>query len=176
MSETCCLAGNMPNKLPFGLNEEHPFCISLKNALRKEIITKIEFGCLRFITGCSWGADMICSEIVLALKKEYPDIELICVIPYEKQASKWKEAFRNRYFNILEQSDRMMLISNKYTPDCYYERNRYMVDNSTHLIAVYNGEDKGGTASAIAYARWRGLHITIINPVDICIAHEEGSL
>jgi uncharacterized phage-like protein YoqJ len=131
-------------RLPFGFEEKHPVCLALKEILRKEIIKKVEQGCIRFISGVALGTDMICSEIVLDLKEQYPNIKLICAIPHEEQAAKWNEEHRTRYFDIIERSDSMVLISHQYTPTCYIERNRYMVDNSMHLVAVYDGKERGG--------------------------------
>lgn len=41
--------------------------------------------------------------MVLDLKQAYPDagIQLVAVIPFEEQASRWSEAWRERYFRIL---------------------------------------------------------------------------
>ena len=44
------------------------------------------------------GVDMYAAEIVLELKKQDPQITLECAIPYERQAVRWPEALRNRYF------------------------------------------------------------------------------
>ena len=41
-------------------------------------------------------------------------------------------------------------------------RNRYMVDRSCRIIAVYNGIPKGGTFSTLAYAMKQGLNTDII--------------
>lgn len=43
------------------------------------------------------------------------------------------------------------------------ERNRFMVVNSSLMIALFNGIE-GGTKSTIDYARKRGLEIIIIRP------------
>ena len=41
-----------------------------------------------FISGMAIGVDMIAAEIVLELKKDYPQITLECAIPCETQAVK----------------------------------------------------------------------------------------
>ena len=41
-------------------------------------------------------------------------------------------------------------------------RNRYMVDRSARVIAVYDGIPKGGTAQTLAYALRRGLETDIL--------------
>ena len=50
------------------------------------------------------SVDMYAAEIVLALKEKYPQITLECAIPYERQAVRWPEALRNRYFSIAERN------------------------------------------------------------------------
>ena len=45
-------------------------------------------------------------------------------------------------------------------------RNRYMVDRSSRLIAVYNGVPKGGTFQTLAYAMKKGLTIHTIDLED----------
>ena len=40
-----------------------------------------------------------------------------------------------------------------------------MVDLTTHLIAVYDGQ-KGGTKYTVDYAKEKGLFVLIIDPMD----------
>ena len=43
------------------------------------------------------------------------------------------------------------------------ERNRYMVNNSSLMIALFSGQS-GGTKSTIDYAKQQGIEIIIIKP------------
>jgi hypothetical protein len=43
-------------------------------------------------------------------------------------------------------------------------RNRRLVDEADHLIAIYDGKQQGGTCETIVYARRKGLDIAIIEP------------
>ena len=56
------------------------------------------------------SVDMYAAEIVLALKEKYPQITLECAIPYERQAVRWPEALRNRYFSIAERCDQETML------------------------------------------------------------------
>lgn len=47
--------------------------------------------------------------------------------------------------------------------ECMLEWNRFMVDNSSLMIALFSGI-AGGTKSTIDYARNKGLKIIIIEP------------
>lgn len=110
------------------------------------------------------GFDMICAETVLALKKNYPDIKLIGALPCRTQDIKWQEKDKRRYRNLLKRLDDIRCIYDKYIgAECMLKRNRYMVNNSSLMIALFNGL-AGGTKSTIDYARKKGLEIVIIKP------------
>jgi len=98
------------------------------------------------------------------LKKENPALKLHCVRPCEGQADKWSASARELYCSILEQADSVVYVSQEYSKDCMLKRNRYLVDHAACLLAVYNGERRGGTAMTVRYARKLGRKIIIIEP------------
>ena len=99
---------------------------------------------------------------MLALKERRPDVLLECARPCESQADRWPEEERVRYQSILDRCDYETLVQHRYDRFCMMRRNRYMVDRSARLLAVYDGEPKGGTAQTLAYALRKGLHVTIL--------------
>lgn len=160
---TCAFTGYRPEKMPY--NEEHPACDSLKRHIRQEALRLIKDGVTVFISGMARGVDIWAAEIVLELKQSMPErsIELWAAVPYEGQADSWQIAEQTRYQRILAAADRVECICRKYERDCFFVRNRYMVDHAAHLIAVYDGKS-GGTQYTIKYAIQKGLQITIISP------------
>ena len=58
----------------------------------------------------------------------------------------------------------MTYISEDYHDGCMMERNRYMVDHAAYLLAVYNGEWRGGTAATVRYAQKLGRKTIVIEP------------
>ena len=101
--KTCAFTGHRPKGL--GYPESDRRCAALKEKLRSLIIRMMEEeGVTHFISGMAQGVDMYAAEIVLELKKQYPQITLECAIPYERQAVRWPEALRNRYFSIAERN------------------------------------------------------------------------
>lgn len=167
---TCCFTGHRPQKFTFGLDEESEDCILLKLKLLAQIQEMRKKGVTTFLTGMAMGVDIWAAELILELKAGLPqeDIRLIAVIPHEGQANKWSVDYRNRYFNILSHVEDTVLISSDYTKSCIFERNRYMVDHSAHMIAVYKGQP-GRTQRVVDYAIRKGLGIAIINPDDMAI-------
>ncbi len=110
------------------------------------------------------GVDMDFAEIVLKLRNKYP-IKLECAIPCPDQTLKWNDKDKLRYDGILKRADSVNLISERYTPECMLKRNRYMVDKSELVIAVFNGAKTGGTWCTIEYAKSRNKTIELI---DLC--------
>ena len=100
---------------------------------------------------------------MLELKEKYPQITLECAIPYERQAVRWPEARRNRYFSIAEHCDKETMLQTHYTQDCLWKRNQYMVDHADIVLAVWNGSPSG-TGQTVWYARETGKPVWIIRP------------
>ena len=105
--KSCAFTGHRPQNLPFGFREDDERCTALKETLKKQIISLItDENVTHFISGMALGVDMYAAEIVLELKKTYPDITLESAIPCETQAAKWNAAMRERYYGIAAQCDK----------------------------------------------------------------------
>ncbi len=161
---TVCFTGHRPQNLPFGFNEEDPRCLKMKRMLRRKVENLIlNQGAIHFISGMAIGVDMICAEIVLELSQKYPHITLECAVPCKSQPDRWSESMKNRYYSILERSNKVTIIQEKYTSDCMHKRNRYMAEQSDIVIAVWNGTSSG-TGYTVNYAREKGRKIYVLNP------------
>ena len=164
MKMACAFTGHRPVRFSFGYDEEDEKCIRLKLTLAAQISRLIEIGVSTFYTGMALGTDQWCAEIVLDMKRQYPNVRLNAVLPCETQASKWSPEQRERHFNTLADCDDVITLNTRYTPDCMLERNRYMVDHAAYLLAVYDGGNKGGTAYTVRYAREKKREIIVIRP------------
>lgn len=152
MQYTACFTGHRPQNLPCGFNETHPACIKIKNQLERLIIGLIERkNVTHFISGGALGVDMWAMEIVLELKEEYPNIMLEAAIPCCSQTCSWNVKSKERYNRLLSLCDKKTLVQERYTADCMMKRNKYMVDNSDYVIAVWNGKPSG-TGNTVKYA------------------------
>ncbi len=164
--KTCCFTGHRPDKLPWGEKESDPRCRRLKESIAREAEEAYESGIRHFISGMARGADLYFAEAVLALRGRRGDVLLECARPCETQADSWPKAERVRYQSILDRCDYETLVQHNYDRFCMLRRNRYMVDRSVRLIAVYNGVPKGGTFQTLQYAMKKGLSIHILDLED----------
>ena len=163
--KTCCVTGHRPEKLPWGFDEEDPRCVELKGRLRAATEQAYADGFRHFITGMARGTDQYFAQIVLDLRAERPGVTLEAAIPCEEQASRWRESERERYFDLVRQCDLETMVQRRYDRGCMQRRNRYMVDRSARLIAVYDGM-LGGTMYTIQYAMKRDLEVVLLDPVQ----------
>lgn len=163
--KSCCFTGHRPDKLPWGTNERDKRCLDCKELLRQALELMYDQGIRHFISGMARGGDLYFAEEVLKLKEKYPEITLECARPCESQADHWSVEEQLRYQEILNRCDVETLVQYSYDRGCMMRRNRYMVDHSGWLIALYDGIPKGGTAQTLAYALRRGLRTHII-PVE----------
>lgn len=164
-AETCCFTGHRPDKLPWGVREDDPRCTDLKARLAAALEAEYDAGTRHFICGMARGADLYFAEAVFALRERRSGVTLEAARPCESQASRWPQEEQRRYQSILERCDYETLVQHQYDRWCMMRRNRYMVDRSARLLAVYDGVPKGGTAQTLAYALRKGLAVTILDPV-----------
>ena len=80
--------------------------------------------------------------------------------------SSYKSKYFNKtqkltYLNLIEKADKIKYVSDEYFDGCMQKRNRYMVDNSSILIA-YLYSNMGGTKYTVNYAEKNGKNIIYI--------------
>ena len=139
--KTCCVTGHrdLPQK---EINR-------VKAALRNELEKAVADGFTRFMSGFAEGVDQYFAEIVLEMQKSNPALELVAVIPYQKRLDNLRQ--KKRTYEILEACVDVVVIREEYQPSVYSHRNRYMVEHSDRVIAVYDGREEGGTAGTIRF-------------------------
>lgn len=166
MIETACaFTGHRPKSFPWGYDESAPSCVLLKEVLTAQISALAERGVTDFLSGMAQGTDLWCAQIVLGLRKKNPALKLHAILPCEGQESKWSVSEQERYRSVLAQANELVYVGQEYSRDCMLKRNRYLVDHSSILLAVYNGTWRSGTGATVRYAQKLNREIIIIDPV-----------
>ena len=163
---TCCFTGHRPGKLPWGFNEADPRCTALKRKIADAVDSAYQSGYRHFICGMAQGCDFYFAETVLALRARCGGVTLEAAVPCPEQAASWPRRDQTRYQALLAACDFETLVQDHYSPGCMQRRNRYMVDHSALIIAVYDGLP-GGTRQTLEYA--------IRQQVDFVDIHPEGT-
>lgn len=147
----CCFTGHRPEKLNRPERE-------IKLELKKEICRTLEDNFTVFITGMARGVDVWAAEIVLQLRKDGVPVRLICACPYPGFERNWSSSWQTRYTAILREADLVRFISPYYSSRCFQVRNEWMVNHSSKVIAVFNGQPSG-TKNTIEYAQQQGISV-----------------
>lgn len=173
MSEiACAFTGHRPKSFPWKNSETDPGCVLLKEVLAEQIKLLADRGVTDWLSGMAQGVDLWAAKIVLDLKEKNPALRLHCILPCEGQERKWPASERERYHSILRQADGVIYVNREYHDGCMLERNRYLVDHSSVLLAVYNGTHRSGTGMTVRYAKRLGREVIVINPVSRSVSCE----
>ena len=149
-----CFTGHRPEKLQRGEKE-------IKRDLEKEIRRAAADGLNVFISGMARGSDMWAAQIILKLRDEGWDVKLVCACPYEGFEKGWGEVWKKRYRDTLAKADHVKYVCRGYSRFCFQQRNKWMVNHASKVIAVFNGEE-GGTKNTIRYAVETGVPVVHI--------------
>lgn len=136
----------------------------------------VDAGVTDFYSGGADGTDCWAALIVLKLREKNSALKLHLILPHEGQADRWSDPAQERYRSILEQADSVEYVSREYYEGCMLDRNHRLVEAAGVLLAVYNGERRGGTAATVRYARKLGKKIIILDPVSLKIADKVGRM
>ena len=153
-----CFTGHRPDKLSQDSEDE------LRLRLQQRIIQAISEGYTIFYCGMALGTDIIAGELVVSLRQQYPELQLIAVIPFPEQSRGWPQSWRTRWNRLMRRADEKVILYPRFVRGCYHARNRYMVDHAEKVIAVYDGSQEGGTHMTITYARRKGVPVELIAP------------
>ena len=141
----CCFTGHRPQSLK---RIEDDIKVDLENSIVKTVAE----GYTTFISGMTYGVDIWAAETVIRLKLSNPNLHLIAVIPFPGFDEEWAEDWRTRYRYLLSQAEYVKVMEPVYSKEAYQKRNEWMVNHSSKVIAVYNGQ-ASGTRNTIRYAR-----------------------
>ncbi len=129
----------------------HSECYGLsKDELKKVIIRCINDGATHFLSGGQGGFDRACANIVFSLKKDYPYIKNILVIPYLS-------------FNVFDKEifDEIIFpggFEKYHFKSAIPQRNKYMVRHSSIAICYIN-HGWGNAVNTYNYAKNKKLKI-----------------
>ena len=101
--KTACFTGH--RKIP---PESIP---ELSQRLKNTLLRLIEEGYMYFGAGGALGFDTLAAQCVLSLKKQYPHIKLILVLPCITQTKGWSKDDIAVYEEIKSQADKVVYLS-----------------------------------------------------------------
>ncbi|PWL82892.1 MAG: DUF1273 domain-containing protein [Prevotellaceae bacterium] len=151
----CCFTGHRPEKL---LCSKEQITTDLTTA----IDNAISDGYRTFISGIAMGVDIWAAQIILEKKTVLSGLHLICALPFPGFGDRWPSQWSDAYREIIAQADLVKSISPAFSYASFQRRNKWMVDHSGRVIAVYNG-CSGGTRNTMIYAQQNNVPCILIS-------------
>lgn len=182
VSSALCFTGHRTSRIGSYRDDERFRELTMKTAmlmLARAVDLALQQGYRTFISGLAEGTDLWCSDYVLKKKMRDPEIKLIGVMPYlrhgERLNSKWRELLARTELGadmlISTNPDPRIVFSSSGSSvqrGLYRERNYFMVDNSSAVIAFINEDlSHSGTHQTVAYAERLGRKIHRISVSDV---------
>jgi uncharacterized phage-like protein YoqJ len=114
----------------------------------------------KIISGMAQGFDSWLANIAIKL-----NIPFIAAVPFVGQEAAWSEKDQIIYRRLLSKAEKVVIVSDGgYQNFKFHKRNEFMVDSASHILACYNQNSTGGTASCIKYALPQNKPIIYISP------------
>lgn len=152
--------GHRPHKLNNEYNYDGPVSKWLREEIKSVLVSRQPD---EAISGMAIGVDTLFALCCLELK-----IPLIAAVPFYGQEQRWPQSSKDIFYSILDNplTKTHIVCEGEYAGWKFIRRDHWMVNNSTELLAVYNGDQSGGTYQTYKYAVDKGHPIIRINPYD----------
>ena len=166
MTKTCAIIGCSPICFPWGFDEEDEGCAALKLILINQISKLRGEGFTRFAVSMDCGVGLYAAEIIHGLKGSDEELETICYVPYEEQATKWTPDLRDRYFNALAACTEVIDAAYKKTVGCEFKAHLEAINEADTVIAVYDPDDPlcEREAAAVTVAGMLNRQVITVDP------------
>ena len=118
-------------------------------------------GYTHFISSFANDTDVLLAQIIGSFRYKNKDLILEAVIPIENK------------LNSLDKIKYALMLYNKVTviqeqcgPECFQKRNKYMIDNSDVVVALWDEKTSKEAYNAVNYARSQGKEIIRMSPLQ----------
>ena len=111
-----------------------------------------------FYSGMAEGFDLLAARAVLDLQRQYSDVQLVAAVPFREHGRSFSFVVRRDYEQILRSANRVEVLAEEYSCECFLRRDDYMVERSATVVAWFDGR-AGGTAYTVARARSLGCEV-----------------
>ena len=172
----CCVTGHRPKGFPFPYDTDNVYYNTYLDILGDAVEELMYEGYTHFISGMADGVDLDFASIIVSISDRFEGIVLESALPYPLRTPIRPTESDGVRHALVNKSQKITVVSPQYFRGCMQKRNRYMVDRSDLVLAVWNGEERGGTWDTISYARKKGKPIRYIMLKELTLEDRERSL
>jgi uncharacterized phage-like protein YoqJ len=160
-------------------DEKHQGIKYIKKVLEKRLVSFIEDGLEWVLISGQLGVELWCGEVVIQLKKQYPQLRLAVLTPFYNQESNWNELKKEQYNQVLLQADYVDSITKREyeSPSQLKLKNQYIIEKSDGLLVIYDDDKPGSPSYYLTNAKLKSessnYQIFYIYPDEIELAYQD---
>lgn len=155
----CCITGHRPEKWALRDAPTPGVAYAISQAMNEGFTT--------FITGGAKGVDLVAAEEVLELRERLNGLlKLVVALPYPTFGGRLDPFWKQSFERAIQEADLVVTLAPECSRSVYQARNRWMVDHSSLVLALYNGAP-GGTRNTLRYARRQGVAVRVLDAWEI---------
>jgi len=126
-------------------NPKDPKVTYIKKAIEQRLRRFIEEGLEMVVISGQLGVELWTAEVVIELKKEFPQVKCAVITPFLDQEKKWKESTQEYYYSIINQVDIVTTTSDYpyVSPKQFQNRDQAVMQKTDGLFLVYDEEKEG---------------------------------
>ncbi|WP_088105388.1 DUF1273 domain-containing protein [Halalkalibacter urbisdiaboli] len=154
-------------------DQKHQGIYYIKKAIEQRIIPLIEEGLEWVIISGQLGVELWAAEVVLSLKKQYPNIKLAVLTPFLGQEERWQDATKEYYTRILNEADYVDSITKRPydNPSQLRLKNEFIISKVDGLLILFDEDKPGSPLYYLEIARkqqqFKEFSILMITPTDL---------
>lgn len=161
-STTVAFTGYRPEKIKKSQPNNDLLFGEIQARLLGTIHKLADRGYKTFLSGMAEGFDLMAANAVLLVRNTFPEIELVCVVPFPEQAQRFEPFWKAESARVIKEAQMVITISEQYHSVVFHRRNDFLVDNASVMVCYYDGQP-GGTRYTVQLAEKKQLEI-----INIC--------
>lgn len=144
MIKSLYMSGYRPHELGI-FNEKHPGIAIIKKAIENELRALIDDGLEWVVISGQQGVETWTAEVVIQLKKEFPQLKYSIITPFLDIEKNWNEQKQEKFFYIQSQADFVTSVTKKpyEAPWQFIEKDKFIIQNTDALLLVYDEDHEG---------------------------------
>lgn len=178
MIKSLYVSGYRPHELGI-FNEKHPGIAMIKKAIENELRALIDDGLEWVVISGQQGVETWTAEVVIQLKKEFPQLKYSIITPFLDIEKNWNEQKQEKFFYIQSQADFVTSVTKKpyEAPWQFIEKDKFIIQNTDALLLVYDEDHEGSPKYvkrlAEKYMEQYDYILHTITPYDLQVIAEE---
>lgn len=144
MIKALYVTGYRPYELGI-FNDKHPGIQVIKKAIEEQLRSLLENGLEWVVISGQQGIELWTAEIVIQLKKDYPNLKYSIITPFLNYEKNWNEYNQQKFHYIKSKADHFTSVTNREyeAPWQFIEKDKLIVNNTDGILLVYDEEKEG---------------------------------